>query len=696
MANSNARNEKKNDTLASQSFLLDLPAYAYCVADPTGTGFLISFVAPAVADQKDAHLKARHVFAAGRLDQLTGFTCCYRYDPYWMTPCAGTELKNVPPETQYLLSQRSDGLCVLVVPLLDGGFRCALQGTPLGTLELVAESNDPAVVTDRVVGLFVAAGPDPYELLERSARAVCAHLKLGRLRHDKPDPEFMDYFGWCTWDAFYSEVSAEKVKIGLQSFKAAGLEPRLLILDDGWQSVATGFPAGSARLSSFVANDKFPGDLAPLVTLSKTEFRIKEFFVWHAVMGYWGGVDAASLPEYDVRSMPRQFAPGILHHAPEIVRSADRVVGAVPPEQAYRFYQDYHRHLRLQGVDGVKIDNQCSLEGLAAGHGGRTNMYRHYRQAMEGSIQTHFGAAGELINCMSCSTEVFYGQLASNVTRTSTDFWPNRPESHGLHLYTNAQVCAWFGHFTWGDWDMFQSTHAAGAFHAAGRAVSGAPVYVSDKPDAHDFKLLRKMVLADGMVLRAEHPGMPTRDCLFADPTKEDVLLKIFNHNSHGGVVGVFNARYNPEQPEAAIAGSLRPADVEELAGERFAVWAHNAQTLTVMRHHDELPLSLKPLEFEVFTIVPIEAGLAPIGLADMFNSGGAVLYHYIDPDATTHGLGIRSGGAAANFRAWSEKKPKRVLVEGDPTAFTFDKSSGVLRLKLPAGLEVCHVTVMY
>ena len=28
-------------------------------------------------------------------------------------------------------------------------------------------------------------------------------------RVDKVSPKIMDYFGWCTWDAFYSTISAE-------------------------------------------------------------------------------------------------------------------------------------------------------------------------------------------------------------------------------------------------------------------------------------------------------------------------------------------------------------------------------------------------------------------------------------------------------------------------------------------------------
>ena len=68
---------------------------------------------------------------------------------------------------------------------------------------------------------------------------------------------------------------------------------------------------------------------------------------------------------------------------------------------------------------------------------------------------------------------------------------------------------------------MFHSVHPAAELHAAARAVSGAAVYVSDLPGAHDFALLRRMVLPDGSVLRARLPGRPTRDSLFADVLRD-------------------------------------------------------------------------------------------------------------------------------------------------------------------------------
>ncbi|MFZ0708733.1 MAG: Sip1-related alpha-galactosidase [Terrimicrobiaceae bacterium] len=64
------------------------------------------------------------------------------------------------------------------------------------------------------------------------------------------------------------------------------------------------------------------------------------------------------------------------------------------------FYDDYHRLLAEQGVDGVKVDVQAMLEGVSAGQGGRMALGRAYRRALEASVTRHFG--GRLINCMSC------------------------------------------------------------------------------------------------------------------------------------------------------------------------------------------------------------------------------------------------------------------------------------------------------
>ena len=627
---------------------------------------------------------SRHVFPVGELTGIARYTALHRYEPFWMKAVAGTRAGAVPMETQFLLAETEGGGCLLLVPLIDGAFRAALQGAGDYGLELVAETGDAATVGTELVGLYIAAGQNPYDLIAQAAPIVLNQMQSGRLRTEKMLPAFADKFGWCTWDAFYQDVTGANVAEGLASFRAGGVEPKLLILDDGWQSVKP-FPNGEKRLAAFAANLKFSGDLTPTVQMAKGEYGIETFLVWHALHGYWGGVDGDSLPGYGVQSIARQYSPAVNHYAPSLLDWFGKAAGVVSPEHIYRFYQDYHRDLRRQGVDGVKVDNQAAVEGVSQGIGGRVYAMRNYREALEGSAQTQFN--GNLINCMSCASEMLYGALNSNITRTSTDFWPDRPESHGEHLYVNAQVSAWFGQFIHPDWDMFQSGHPMGAYHAAGRAVGGCPVYVSDKPGKHDFDLLRKLVLPDGGVLRCAGPGRPTRDCLFHDPTKEAVLLKIFNQNACNGVLGVFNARYGgAETPAEAVAGAVRPSDAEGLKGEEFVVYAHHRNELRTLAHDEAWEIALPDLSAEIFTVVPLTGGVAPIGLADKFNSGGAILRAGFNLDAPErYELTARGGG---NLLLWCETRPVSVEVSRESAAFHYDPAAKRLEIALPAAGE--------
>lgn len=617
----------------------------------------------------------RLVIPAGVLPSLIRFTCCHRYEPFWNTAKAGTSLSEVPPETQYLLAEIMPARYLLAIPLIDGPMRCSLQGNEKGELEIVAESGDPQITASEVCGLYLVVGEEPFSLIGDSAEEVCAFLKSGRLRAQKPVPPFVEGFGWCTWDAFYTEVSESKIGEGLSALRDGGVRPKFLIVDDGWLQTEEQEDK-SQQLTSFKADPvKFPNDLKGVVDLAKGEFGVQSVIAWHAVAGYWGGTSPKL--GYESKSVRRELSTGILHHTKEMPWWGENVA-VVPIEQVHRFYQDFHRYLRLQGIDGVKIDTQAALETFSKGMGGRVKLMQRYHEAMEGSSQVHF--EGALINCMSNANEMIYSTLASTLMRTSTDFWPNRPESHGQHLYVNAQVGVWFGEFIHPDWDMFQSGHPAGAFHAAGRAVSGSPVYVSDKPGAHDFEVLKKLVLPNGEVLRCLLPGRPTLDCLFIDPTKEEKILKVWNENPMGAVIGAFNA-YFSEEGGTSLSGAICPCDIPTSLAGTYALFTHTNRSLLTLDLEDSLEFSLDSLGWEVFTLVLIEDGFAPIGLENMLNSNGAVLGLAMNDDGAQ--IWVRGSGA---FLAFCEWQPVAVFIDGDPAEFTWDLETSSLRFELPEG----------
>ncbi len=618
---------------------------------------------------------SRTVLDLGAMADLVGFTVCYRFTPFYMRPAAGTRLKSVPPETQFLLGQLGGGGWLLLSPLLGEAFRFSLRGRSDGHLELLGETGDPYLTAKRSLALLVAFGKDPFELCRTAA--PIARRALG---HSPPHtgslPAFVEHFGWCTLDDRDASASADKVLAGLSSFAGGSVCPRFVLLEDGWQSVRE-MPTGERRLASLAANDRFDGDLTSIVREAKDGFGVETFLVSHGIGGSFGGADSEGLAAYHPVDQLRRFGEGVLAHEPACNEAwGGSVYGLIPGDHIAQFYEDLHSRLAEQGVDGVKVDNQAVLEGVATRAGGRVELAQRYRQALERSVEAHF--SGRMINSMASGQETWYG-ASFGLNRVAGEFSPTQPESHGLHLYSNAQAGLWFGQFLHPDWGSFRSGHEWGAYHAAARAISGGPVYVADRPGEHDFDLLHKLVCSDGTVLRADGPALPTLDTLCANPTDSDAILKIWNRNGKAGVLGVFHAlRYS--QP---VSGVVRAGDVPGLEGERFACYAHCADAVEILEPATARKISLADRGYEIFTFVPIDRGLAVLGLADKFNSSAAVQRLTWEDDSRCT-FSLRDGG---QLLLWCQMPPRHVQASGEPLAYKqVIKADGVeLRVSITA-----------
>ena len=89
----------------------------------------------------------------------------------------------------------------------------------------------------------------------------------------------------------------------------------------------------------------------------------------------------------------------------------------------------------------------------------------------------------------------------------------------------------------------------------------------------------------------------------------------------------------------------------------------------------------------------------APIGLVDMFNSGGAVdglTYHLLDGSKLLDGNGSTSGSEAVGlvcmevrgcgrFGAYSSVRPRKCMMGSSELEFSYDSSSGLVTLQLEA-----------
>ncbi|EEF31766.1 Stachyose synthase precursor, putative [Ricinus communis] len=705
-----------------------------------------AFIHGAFIGVRSDQVGCRRVFPVGQLEGLR-FMCVFRFKLWWMTQRMGTCGQDIPFETQFLIVEARDGshfgngneygddqssVYTVFLPILEGDFRAVLQGNEHNELEICLESGDPSVEEFEGSHLvFVAAGSDPFDVITNAVKTVEKHLRTFSHRERKKMPDMLNWFGWCTWDAFYTDVTAEGVKQGLESLQKGGITPKFVIIDDGWQSVGmdpTSIEAKadntanfSNRLTNIKENHKFQKNgkeghrvedpalgLRHIVTDIKEQHRLKYVYVWHAITGYWGGVKpgATEMEHYESKMTYPISSPGVQlnEHCDALQSITKNGLGLVNPEKVYNFYNELHSYLSSAGIDGVKVDVQNILETLGAGHGGRVKLARNYHQALEASIARNFHDNG-IISCMSHNTDGLYSAKRTAVIRASDDFWPRDPASHTIHIASVAYNTIFLGEFMQPDWDMFHSLHPMAEYHGAARAVGGCAIYVSDKPGQHDFNLLKKLVLPDGSILRAKLPGRPTRDCLFSDPARDGKsLLKIWNMNDFTGVVGVFNCQgagwcrvgktnlIHDEKP-GTITGSIRAKDVDYLPKVADTEWtgdsvlySHLGGEVIYLPKDATMPITLKSREYEVFTVAPAKelpngTKFAPIGLIKMFNSGGAIkeLSYDSDTSVAVH-MKVRGCGL---FGAYSSSQPKRIIVDSEEVKFVYEEGSGLISVDL-------------
>ncbi|KAL7189782.1 hypothetical protein ACSBR1_039421 [Camellia fascicularis] len=709
--------------------------------------------------------KSRHVVSLGRLRDVR-FLACFRFKLWWMAQRMGDQGREIPLETQFLLLETKDGshlesdggnqndqiVYTVFLPLIEGPFRACLQGNDArDELELCLESGDCETTSSVFThSVYVSAGTDPFVTITDAITAVKSHLNTFRQRHEKKLPGIVDYFGWCTWDAFYQEVTQEGVEAGLSSLASGGSPPKFVIIDDGWQSVGgdkQAQPSDQApllRLTAIKENAKFKNKEDPgmgienIVRIAKEKHGLRYVYVWHAITGYWGGVrpGEAEMEEYESLMKYPKVSKGVVENEPGWKSDALAVqgLGLVQPKKVYEFYNELHGYLSGAGVDGVKVDAQCILETLGGGLGGRVELTRMYHQALDASVASHFPDNG-IIACMSQNTDALYCSKQTAVVRASDDFYPRDPVSHTIHIAAVAYNTVFVGEFMLPDWDMFHSLHPAAEYHASARAISGGPVYVSDAPGKHNFDLLKKLVLPDGSILRAQLPGRPTKDCLFSDPARDGVsLLKIWSMNKYTGVLGVYNcqgAAWNTierkntfhQTGSEAITGLVRGCDVHLIGDVAMdpewngdsAIYSHRGELFT-LPYNAAMPISLKVLEHDIFTVTPIKVlapgfNFAPLGLIDMFNAGGAIeaLKYEVKGGAQLCELedGYRGEGnelagervenlsgelvamvrmevkGCGRFGAYSSVKPRKCTVGLSMVEFEYDSVSGLVTLSL-------------
>ena len=453
----------------------------------------------------------------------------------------------------------------------------------------------------------------------------CAKLAMKLLdngcsvREERRYPEIFEYLGWCSWDALEIRVSTEGLLEKCEEIKAKKIPFRWAIIDDMWAECdklrdipddltrETGMFSvmHSSKIRSFEADPKrFPGGLRDCLEKMK-KYGLK-IGMWHPTSGYWAGID----PESELAEKYRD----LLIETPN-----GRLMPSLEPDKAFLFYSAFHDFLKHCGTDFVKIDNQ----GFIADN--YKNVYplgeaaRNIQRAITSSVGSHFD--NDIINCMGMASENMFNRPSGAVSRCSGDFQPENREWFIRHILACSYNSLIQGMFYWSDWDMWWSDDEQAKKNSVLRAISGGPIYVSDKIGRSRPEIFEPLCYSDGRIRRPENPAIPTKDCLVSDPETNGKIFKVKNTYAKGGVIAAFNLDHENKPVSGTVSVADLGCDCREVA-----VYEHFSGDVTVLKDGEALDVTLNDHDdFRLYTIVPVENGVAVLGLIDKFNSPMAV-----------------------------------------------------------------------
>ena len=446
--------------------------------------------------------------------------------------------------------------------------------------------------------------------------------------------EWLDGLTYCTWNSLGQNLTEKKILDALDDLDENNIKITSLIIDDNWQTLDNpGQYQDSRGWMEFEANKEgFPQGLAHCVYEARDRHpSINHVAVWHAILGYWGGISPhGELAKKYKTQVVKKASLGRVHAGEMTVVAA---------EDAPRLYDDFYRFLQGCRVDSIKTDAQFFLD-LIDHPADRRNLIRSYQDAW--SVSSLKWMATKAISCMSLVPQIiFHSQLPNNrpaiCVRNSDDFFPEIPSSHPWHLFTNAYTSLLTTYLNaLPDWDMFQTHHEYSSFHAAARCVSGGPIYITDEPGKHDIGLIRAMTAQTNrdstVILRPSTVGKTVPSGVYT-AYEEERFLKIGTYNggkfTGAGILGVFNVS------ERALAELVRLDEFPGVeSGQKYIVRAHSTSEIGMpMTTSDELPLVslfLPVKGWEILTAYPlVRLGgmeIAPLGLLGKMTSVAAIV----------------------------------------------------------------------
>lgn len=605
-------------------------------------------------------------------------------DPHWTDPHWSDSLLGLKPKTQFALWREPGGKWGSIIALVGGGMVTTLESN--GTsLVAVSASRDAKFSPSRVPVLAIGFGDEPYRLVEelyafglQLMKSVDPEHVVGNLRKDKSFPEIFRYLGFCSWNTYYQAVDERKILASGRSFKAQGVPVRWVLIDDRWMAVvkteAVNEKFRTQSLTGFEADpQKFPQGLAHTVKILKQEYGFSQVGVWLTFQGYWNGValDSELGRDYKTALMPVSDQVGI------------------PDPRSFagaKFWDGWFKFLSEAGIDLVKVDNQSNLSGYVHGAMPAGWVMANAQKNLTPATDKYF--RNNLIDCMEMNVDTIYQWEKTNIGRASTDYHPEKYNDPRIHQVKNVMNALWLSKLVYPDYDMWMTHDNHADYYAVARAISGGPVYITDRPGRTRLEYLRPLVYEDGRIIFADEPGLPAIASILENPYESGKPLVAFARTGDSGVL----AGWNVDRKYRKVKSEFSPGEVPGLQGGRFAVYDYFQSTVRSMEREQKFPVEFRPWQVRLFVIAPVRNGFAAIGLAEKYLAPATIRKLVVSEDKAL--LTLAESG---KFAAFVDAKPQSVKADGKemfPASASY--ANNLLVVELPPAAKPVELEIVF
>lgn len=527
---------------------------------------------------------------------------------FWQQPFVGAKLNDLKERTQMILYKTKKSK-VYLMTVCDKMFKTELFPLKKNRISLIAHSNTLCDEINECV-LIGAYGSDEYALPEQAVGfGLKAMNKPGKLKKDKKYPEIFEYLGWCSWDAFQHHITPDKILSKCKEFKDKNIPVKWIILDDTWNDVKSidNETKVSRELNDWeAAPERFPEGLKKCVEDIKKQYDLK-VGIWHPTSGYWYGINPNGPLAKRIPELLEYTIPGFFPDGPRLMHSFDK-------KKIEKYYDIQHKFYKECGIDFTKVDNQGSTQRHCYFKGGIGQCTSNLHNAIEKAAKKYYG--GALINCMGMPVDNFWNRTYSNVNRFSGDFQPEDRKWFIQHLLQCSYNTYSQGTINTGDWDMWWSDDEQAVKNSVLRAMSGGPIYVSDKLDRSIRDVIMPTTFADGKIIRLKNHPKITRDCIFEDAENNKKIFKVFNTHNDCGIIAAFNL----DKEEKTVSGTISVDDIYGLKGDKYLLYNWFTGEYQELSSDEKVEIELKNYDdFRLFILVPIKNGKAVIGLKEKY-----------------------------------------------------------------------------